>query len=502
VTRLVRIVILALGAALGAAARVAEAQTSPPALTAAPAPTSPPAHLDALGTVRFALAHQPALLAQQAQVAALVSTFAKTRAGEYPTAVGELQNQIQKSSNLNGSLAQFGIVPANNFSQNTAQLSSTYNVYNGTQQVTAEQQKRDVEHAQQELRRLEEQATVDVSRAFYNLAALHELVIVDEADLRYQQNLFDTARASEKVGRVAGVDVLRAQVGVTRSESTLLQAKVDEANASESLAVQIGAPTDTVFDVPAVLPEPALPASTAEQLYAIAKRSRPEILEARAAFQSAQLSDAEIDSDLRPTVQLSGSFGSQVSPTQLVQEQEEVDQSNAAALANYEQEKLLFPGVDFPPPVLEPPVNRAQPGFWQFAITSTFQIPLYDYGQRALAHKAARSQIGYEQAALQNAYGTVQADVNSSLRSAQANVDKLSLAKQSAELGSESARIAQLQYKSGLISFNDVNSTEQTALSAENDLVAARVNYVVSFIKLRTSLGPTDPLAAADLRGL
>ena len=75
----------------------------------------------------------------------------------------------------------------------------------------------------------------------------------------------------------------------------------------------------------------------------------------------------------------------------------------------------------------------------------------------------------------------------------------MTLAKASAQLARESARIAQLQYKNGLISFTDVTATEQTALSAENDLVAARVAYVVSDIRLRMTLGPADPAAAANV---
>jgi outer membrane protein TolC len=53
-----------------------------------------------------------------------------------------------------------------------------------------------------------------------------------------------------------------------------------------------------------------------------------------------------------------------------------------------------------------------------------------------------------------------------------------------------------------LISFTDVTQTEQTALSAQNDLVAARVTYVTALIKLRVALAPPSTAAAADLRGL
>ncbi|MGP6157148.1 MAG: TolC family protein [Vulcanimicrobiaceae bacterium] len=458
--------------------------------------------LDELGAVRYALAHAPEILAAKASAAQLDSTFAKARAGEYPVITGSLQNQLQKQSNLSGSLAEFGLTPSTNFSQNTAQISSTYNLYNGTQQLTAQQARRQVENAKDLVRKQEEQTTLDVVGGFFDLAARRQTVIVAANDVSYQQALLAVARDNERVGRVAGVDVLRAQVAVGRSSSTAIQAKVDEDNARETLAVRIGAPPTTAFDVPSELPEPPLPSQPPDELAALAARSRPEIAAAKATLDAAKLQDASVDSDLRPTVQLSGSFGSQVSPTEFVLEQQSIDAQNAQALALFNLERAIFPTLPLTPPAPLAPVDRNIPGFWQLGVTSTFQVPIIDYGQRAAAHHAARAQIASAQAALDNAYDSVIADVRAALRNAQSAKQKLALAKQSAALARETARIAQLQYKHGLISFTDVTQTEQTSLAAEQDLVTARVGYVVTSIRLRVALGPPDLVAAADLRGL
>ena len=457
--------------------------------------------LDGYGSVVYALRHAPSLAAQRATVENLNSGFTKLRAAEYPALTGLLENQLSKQSNQVGPYAQFGISPQNNFSENTAQLGFAYNLYNGSAQLSAEQAKKQLENAQDELRRLEEQTAIAVTDAFYALAADRGAVTLDRNDLLYQQDLLATAQAEEHVGRVAGVDVLRAQVAVARSKSTLVQAIVTEQNDREALAIQIGAPYDTTFDVPEVLPEPPLPATPAAALASIARLNRPEIAEARAALDAAALGDATVDDDLRPTVQLSGSFGSQVSPTSLVAEQQQIDAENAQAENSYSSEKLLFPNTYIPPPTLIPPVDRHQPGFWQLAATATFQLPLFDYGQRAAEHHAARAQIDSALTALYNAYDSVQADVDTALRNLQADSEKLALARLAADAARESARIARLQYKSGVISFTDAALTEQTTLSAENDLLAARVVYVTAMIKLRIALAPPDPSAAADLRG-
>lgn len=499
--------LLACGVALGSQSAGAKSrgdQPSIPTLQTRALPGERPADVidGARGAVIYALAHTPALLAQRATISNLDSSFTRARASELPATNGELQNQLSRSKNQSGQFAQFGISPTNNYSQNTAQLSTTYQLYNGTQALAAGQAKRQLQNAIFELARQEEQTAIAVNNAFYALAAQHGTVALDAADLRYQQALLAAARASERVGRVAGVDVLRAEVNVARSTSVLVQARTDEANAREALAVQVGAPAQTAFVVPETLPEPPVPPTAPDVLGAIAKTNRPEIAAARAAFDVSRYADRQVDNDLRPTVQANASFGSQVSPTSFVQQQQQIDATNAQALATYQTQKQLFPNLQLAPPALIPAVDRHRPGFWQFNITSTFAIPLYDYGQRAAAHHAARAQIDASLAALFNAYDVVQADVDAAGRNVAAATQRLDLAKLGAKAARESARIAQLQYKAGLISFTDATQTEQTALLAENDLLAARVNYVDAIVRLRVSLAPPDVAAAADLRGL
>jgi len=130
-----------------------------------------PLRLDAPAAVAYALGHAPALLAQRATALNLASAFTRARAGQYPSLGGELQNQLAKSANEPGQFAQFGIAPATNFSENTAQLQSTYTLYNGGQQLTAQQARKQAENARYELRRQEEQTAIAVSNGFYALAA-------------------------------------------------------------------------------------------------------------------------------------------------------------------------------------------------------------------------------------------------------------------------------------------------------------------------------------------
>jgi outer membrane protein TolC len=457
--------------------------------------------LDLAATVRLALAHDTTLLSKRANLANLEETFVKQHGQEYPAIAGQLQNQSSKSANAEGQFAQFGITPLDQFSQNTAQVTANWTLYNGSlNQVLAQEDRRQVESARSDLQRSQDQVAGDTSAAFYDLATRRQTVVLDVANRVYQQTLVDAAVANERAGMSAGVDVLRAQVAASRALAQLISAQADEANAREALASRIGAPLDVTFAVPELLPEPPLPATPVAQLVTIAEVSRADVAAAVATLRASQLANSAIDTDLYPQVQLTGAFGNQFSASLQASEQEQVDQENQAAIAEYILLKEIAPStVPIPPPVLLPPVPRGNLGFWQIGLTATWTVPAIDYGARHSAHRAARAQIDSSLGALQNARSAVELDVRQSLRNAQTNSTNLGLAKQSAQLATESARISRLQYQHGLISFTDVEATEQTALSAQNDLATAGETYLVALIRFRIALGIYDPVTAVEV---
>src|SRR6202043_3332410 len=65
-------------------------------------PERAPQGLDALGAIRYALGHAPAILAKRSDFAGLVASFTQKRSAQYPSVDGQLQNQIARSSNLGG----------------------------------------------------------------------------------------------------------------------------------------------------------------------------------------------------------------------------------------------------------------------------------------------------------------------------------------------------------------------------------------------------------------
>lgn len=443
--------------------------------------------LDLPAAVRYALDHDPTVLTDRATLAQDQSLFVQDHAAEFPTVAGQLQNQMQKTNGYaGGAFTQYGISPENVFSLNTAQVTSTWSFYNGATQLAAQQAKRTVESARDTLVRAQQQLAQDVATAWYTAVQRRKAVRLAQGDLAYQKALLVTAQAQEKVGRVAGVDVLRAEANELHSNANLISAEADDANALDALAQRIGAPAQTAFALPEVLPEPPLPTASLQTLVALAKAGRPDIAAAAAQVAVARLADAQIDTDLRPQFQLSGSFGNQTSPTAFGYEEQ-----NLAADAAY------YRSLGLPPPSTS--IVRGVPGFWTIGAQETFTLPFIDYGARRAKHRAARTQIDAALAQLSSTEGAVEQSVRAALRSAQAAQANVSYSEEAERLGAESARIAQLQYRNGLISLTDVLSAQQTALTNANDLVAARVSYLESLIALRAAVGIADPVALVQV---
>lgn len=437
--------------------------------------------------VSYALGHSPVVAQKVAAVTQARNIYAQERIVALPTVIGSLQNSLGKSENFGGGFASVGLSQQNIYSQNTAQIGTNYTLQTGgAALLTLASMKASLSQAEQDLANTEDQLAVTITNAYYSVVQKRALVTLDGSDLEYQNALVEAAQAKEQAGVAAGVDVLRARVAQAKSRSTLVAAKADVDNGRETLAVSIGAPLDTDFAFPQAITMPSLPSQSTEQLENTALRSRPDVKSSKDALIAAQLNRRSFDRSLFPQVQVAAGVGNQVSTTTVP----EATNPNCFLLRN-----PLACGL---PPV-QLPRNKA--GFWSIAATSTFSFPLVDYGARHFQRTNDDAQITSAQAAFDQVLAQARVDVRQSYRAAQTALTQLSYAREEAQLGAESARIARLQYQRGLIALSDVFQAQQQSVAAQADLVNARVAYVQAVVKLRISLGIYDARSAvADLR--
>ena len=427
--------------------------------------------------ISYALDHNPGVAQKVAALATAQHSLAQARANAFPLVNGQLSNYASKSANYQGAYGIIGGQQQSVYSQNTAQLGTTYNLTTGGLsfiQLTAARASE--AQAREDLANTENQIATNVTNAYYNVMQKQAIVSVDSSDLSYQDVLVRVAKAKERAGVVAGVDVLKAQVAQNKSASTLVAARADVENAREDLAQTIGAPLDQPFAFPNAIQQPPLPKEPVDTLQTIALGARPDVKAASESLAAAQTTRRGWNRELFPTIQIGASLGNQFAPTSAGQ----------------------IVGVDANGnPVTVP---RGSPGFWSLYAQSTFTLPFVDYGQRHAERVADDAQVVAAKMLLEQAQTQAELDVRQSYRSAQTALAQLQYAQQEADLGRESARIATLQYQRGVIALADVIQTQQQSVIAQSDLVNARVAYVDAVVKLRVSLGIYDARSAvADL---
>jgi outer membrane protein TolC len=420
--------------------------------------------------VQYAAGHNAGIVRQQFAVVQARAQYLRERAQALPPITGSLANQLQKSENYSGSYGVVGLSQASVFSQNTAQIGTQYTFNGGLSYIQTLAAKQSYEQAQSDLRKVQNQLASDVTNGFYSLAARRETVRLDRGDETYQRALVAIAQAKVRAGVAAGVDVLSAQAQDQKSRYTLAAAQADSENTRESLAQLIGAPLDTQFAVPGRPPSPPLPGKSVEELVNLAQANRPDVLSALTAVAVAQTNRRGADTDLFPQIQTFASFGNQFSPTLAVEE------------AKFG------------------PVNRGAPGFWQVGMTSSIALPFWDWGMRRANHQNLDAQIATQEENLAATRQQVEIDVRQAYRAAQTALAQLDSAGQESRYAGEAARIARLQYQSGLKSLIDVLAAQQSSLSAQTDSYNARVAYIEAVVRLRVALGIYDPQSAvADL---
>ncbi len=456
----------------------------------AAAASAPAASMTLPDAVAYALSHSSTVATQQANVTNAQHAVALQAELSYPAVNASVSSFLAKSANYEGGYAAIGAAQSSVVSQNTAQVGiNNWNLTTGGfsfLQLAA--LRAQAVQAENVLANTEDQIATTVTNSFYTISERQAVVLVDLANLKYQDVLVDVAKARERAGVAAGVDVLQAQTQQSKASSSLVADRSAVVDASQALAQQIGAPLLTAFAVPLVVPQPPMPHGTVDALVAIADVNRPDVQAAHEAVLAATITRKGWNVELYPTVSISANLGNQFSPSGAVITQEEINSGCATTI----------PPV---PPSLCPTVPRGSFGFWTLQAVSTFSLPLIDYNARHSERVNDDAQLASMQTSYQQTRLQAELDVRQSYRGAQTAQAQLGFASEEARYGTEAARIAQLQYKAGVKTIYDVLQAQQNAVSAQDDYVNARVNYVDAVVKLRVSLGTFGARSAvADLQ--
>lgn len=362
---------------------------------------------------------------------------------------------------MNASASKNQPSTASRFGQ-SSQFGSAYNQFSHSLDASWEldlwgKQRRSIESAEAGLEAAAEERR-DVLVSLYAEVAINYIDVrryqnelaVARDNLKAQQETYDIAYWREQAGLVSRVDVLQAKQSVENTRADIPKYSSLLEQAKHGLAVLLGKqPTELNALLERVEPIPSAANTVAIGIPADVLRQRPDIRrsERELAAQTAQIGVAEAEA--YPSFDLSGSIGVE-----------------ALAAAN---------------------IYTAAAKAFQMAVSSAWV--LIDSGR-------IRSNVKMQTALQEQALGLYQNTILTALKEVENSLTAYAQERQrrdaldsSVTVGKEALTLAEQQYQAGTTDFLTVLESQQSLLTAQNQLIESETEVASNLIKLYKALG-------------
>jgi outer membrane protein len=445
-SRRARVFLAALAAcALGLPLSSAQGQTPPPPPAGAPTGTSA-LTLDL--AVQAALARNPSVVAAAAAVTAAEQGVVAARAGLAPTvsasATGALGTSSATSFTSGGTAAPLSGPSATG----SLSLGATLPLYDaGLTPARVESAEAALSSAQAALRQIQQDTSLAVATAFFNVLASERITTVREAQLAQAQQQLALSEAQARAGVAAQADVIQAQATVAQAQVNLLLARSQIATSKAGLQAAIG--TDAAAPVEVQEP-PAPPLTvpiTADAAIQAAVTDRAEVAKGEAAVQSGQaaLELARINAGPQASV----GVGTTYTPV-----------STSPVLANSAS----------------------------YGLTATIAFPLYNVGAQAGIDQA-QANLRSAQAQLDATLVSVRQDAYQAYLTAVQDAQTITATEAARAAADAALAVAEGQYRAGVGTIVLVVTAQANAAQAEVNAVNAVYTYETALATLRHAQG-------------
>ncbi len=303
----------------------------------------------------------------------------------------------------------------------------------------------------------------DLADSYIDVRTAQIRLCVVKQSIASQTESFQLTLWQNQAGLTDELDIHQARYSLESAKAQIPALESTLAEAMNRVAVLSGLTPGTLNDkLTDPKPLPRLPPSIAVGLPVDALRRRPDIREAEYELiaQTAQVGVAT--ADLYPDLTLSGSIGANaLSPAELID-------------------------------------NALDPSTWARSLAASLSHTLFDAGS-IRKHIEVQSSL-QEQALIQYEATILSAleEVENALiayAKEQIRLDHLNVAAEQARIAED---LAQKKYKSGLIDFTTVLTSQQTVLSYESDLATSQGTCVSNLITLYKVLGGGWPQAGSN----
>jgi multidrug efflux system outer membrane protein len=250
-------------------------------------------------------------------------------------------------------------------------------------------------------------------------------------------------------GVQSAAEVRQAETQVLTTENQIPALELQIAQAEDALAILLGKPPRT-FDIGPDLPPHALPPEVPPGIPSALLERRPDIRQAEQQLVAANANVGVARAQFFPTISLTGSLG---------------------------RASDVLRGV------------VASGGESTHAIAAAVAVPIFQGGALVANYDIARAQA--EQAALQYRRAVLVAlqEVSDALVAYDRNGAQAQGNRERVAVSAEYLRLANLRFRSGVISYLEVLDAQRQLLSAQLDLNASEVNQRLAAVQLYKALG-------------
>ena len=309
--------------------------------------------------------------------------------------------------------------------------------------------------SQETLRAMRITLVAEVATAYFTLAADQQSLRLATNTLASQQKSLDLTLRTFEMGTASGLDVATAQASVDNARADIATYRTQVAQDLNALTLLVGKPLEPalVADTGTTVTDPLTPLMTtispAAELPSEILQRRPDVLAAERMLRAANANIGAARAERFPSITLTTSVGT----------------------ASSQLSQLFGSGS----------------GLWSFA--PLVSVPIFDGGSGAakvrVAEVARDSAVASYESTIQTAFKEA-----ANALAAQRNMSELLAARQSLLAANEKIyRLTEARYRKGLDSSLSVLTVQRSYYTAQQDMIAARLQEASNWVTLYRVLG-------------
>ena len=289
-------------------------------------------------------------------------------------------------------------------------------------------------------------ARVKVKQAYITMLAAQRDLDIKKKVLEKQTNLLKQIEAVYALKQASEVDLKTAQINARSAEIDVTTADKTLRLANERLAIIVGQPASVRFSV-ADIPDPSLPAASIDEAIAIGLSKRNDLAQYEISSRSATIDSSLAKALGQPGVSLTGGAGVSMS--------------------------------------WDSPAVYGQ----ALTIGAKITMPVIDSGSADYQAKTSAAQSALYATQASQLKKTIASDIRDNYETVKLLAEKVSLAKQSADLADLQFELTKTQNAYGTSTTQDVLTASVTAATAEVAYGTARNSYLLAELTLESSMG-------------